>query len=242
MAQATTVRATLPAERWKEHAFYTGMSVAIIAAILRGFARSYFLRSRYFPATLAPIAKVHGAIFLSWTALFFLQTVLVARRRTDLHRRLGVAGAALAGAMVIAGTAIAVVSLRYNFAHGNLAALSFFAIPIGDMVVFPILVAAALAWRRASDVHKRLMLLATIGILDAAVARWPLAVMANGPVAFFAITDLYILPCFAFDLASRGRLHPANLWGGMLIVASQIARLMVWHTTGWIAFVKLLSA
>lgn len=119
---------------------------------------------------------------------------------------------------------------------------SFFAIPIGDMVVFPILVAAALAWRRESDIHKRLMLLATISILDAAVARWPLAVMANGPVAFFAITDLYILPGVAFDLASRGRLHPANLWGGMLIVASQIARLMVWHTTGWIAFVKLLSA
>ena len=242
MAHATTVRATLPAERWKEHAFYTGMSVAVIATILRGFARSYFLRSRYFPTTLAPIANVHGAIFLSWTALFFLQTVLVARRRTDLHRRLGTVGVALAGAMVIAGTAIAVVSLRYNVAHGNLGALSFFAIPIGDMVVFPILVAAALTWRRESDIHKRLMLLATISILDAAVARWPLAVMANGPVAFFAITDLYILPGVAFDLASRGRLHPANLWGGMLIVASQIARLMVWHTTGWIAFVKLLSA
>jgi uncharacterized membrane protein YozB (DUF420 family) len=242
MSQAATVRATLPAERWKERAYYTAMSLAIIATILVGFARSYFLRSRYFPTTLAPIAKVHGAIFLSWTALFLLQTVLVARRRTDLHRRLGVAGAALAGAMVIAGTAIAVVSLRYNFALGNLGALSFFAIPTGDMVVFPILVATALARRRDPDIHKRLMLLATISILDAAVARWPLALMANGPVAFFAITDLYILPGVAFDLASRGRPHPANLWGGTLIVASQIARLMVWHTTGWIALVKLIAA
>ena len=193
MTNATAVRATLAIERWKDRAFYTGMSVAVIATIFRGFARSYFLRSQYFSTPLAPIAKVHAAMFLSWTVLFLVQTVLVAQRRTDLHRRLGVVGAVLAGAMVVVGTAIAIVSLRYNFAHGNLGALSFFAIPVGDMVVFPILVAAALAWRRWTEVHKRLMLLATISVLDAAVARWPLAIMANGPIAFFAVTDLYIV-------------------------------------------------
>src|SRR5215471_11386550 len=156
MSSATAVQAPAPAARWKDRAFYTGMSVAVIATVFRGFARSYFLRSRYFPTPLAPIAKVHGAIFFSWTVLLFIQTVLVARRRTDLHRLLGVVGAVLAVAVVIAGTTIAVVSLRYNFAHGNLGALSFFAIPIGNMVVFPILVAAALAWRRWTEVHKRL--------------------------------------------------------------------------------------
>ena len=242
MADAAAVRATLPIERWKDRAFYTGMSAAVIATILRGFARSYFLRSRYFSTPLAPIAKVHGAIFVSWTVLFLLQTVLVARRRADLHRRLGVIGAVLAAAMVFAGTAIAVVSLRYNFARGNLAALSFFAIPAGNMVVFPILVAAALALRRRMETHKRLMLLATISVLDAAVARWPLAIMANGPVAFFAVTDLYIVAGIAFDVASRGRVHSAYLWGGLLIVGSQIARLLVWHTAWWTAFARIVAA
>jgi hypothetical protein len=242
MTNATAVRATLAIERWKDRAFYTGMSVAVIATIFRGFARSYFLRSQYFSTPLAPIAKAHGAIFLSWTVLFLVQTVLVAQRRTDLHRRLGVVGAVLAGAMVVVGIAIAIVSLRYNFAHGNLGALSFFAIPIGDMVVFPMLVAAALASRRQTEMHKRLMLLATISVLDAAVARWPLAIMANGPVAFFAVTDLYIVAGVVFDVASRGRVHPAYLWGGLLIVGSQIARLAVWHTTGWIAFARMLAA
>jgi len=33
------------------------------------------------------------------------------------------------------------------------------------------------------------MLLATVSVLDAAVARWPLAMMANGPAAFFAVTE-----------------------------------------------------
>ncbi|MGO9255473.1 MAG: hypothetical protein ACLQU1_04115 [Bryobacteraceae bacterium] len=242
MANAATVKAPLPINRWKDRAFYSAMSIAAIAAVFRGFARSYFLRSQFFTAPLAPVAKVHGAIFVSWTILFLVQTVLVARRRTHLHRRLGVAGAVLAGAMVIAGTAIAIVSLRYNFAHGNLGALSFFAIPVGDMVVFPVLVAAALVLRRQSEMHKRLMLLATISILDAAVARWPVAIMTKGPPAFFAVTDLFIMAGVVFDIASRGRVHRAYIWGGLLIVGSQLLRLAVWHTAGWIAFAKMLAA
>ncbi len=144
--------------------------------------------------------------------------------------------------MVIAGTAIAIVSLRYNFAHGNVGALSFFEIPVGDMVVFPVLVAAALVLRRQSEMHKRLMLLATISILDAAVARWPVAIMTKGPPAFFAVTDLFIMAGVVFDIASRGRVHRAYIWGGLLIVGSQLLRLAVWHTAGWIAFAKMLAA
>jgi len=242
MSSATAVTARLPLERWKDRVFYTGMSVVVIATVFRGFARSYFLRGHYFSTPLAPIAKVHGAIFLSWTVLFLVQTVLVVRRRTGLHRRLGVAGAVLAGAMVFAGTTIAIVSLRYNFARGNLGALSFFAIPMGNMVVFPILVAAALKYRRQAETHKRLMLLATISVMDAAIARWPLAIMANGPVAFFAVTDVYIVAGVVFDVVSRRRVHPAYLWGGLLIVGSQILRLAIWHTAWWIGFARMFAA
>jgi hypothetical protein len=228
-------------ERWKDRAFYTGMSLAVIVSVFWGFARSYFFRSQYFSTPLALIGKVHGAIFVSWTVLLLVQTVLVSRRRTDLHRRLGVVGGVLAGAMVAAGTAIAIAALRYEFAHGNLRALSFFAIPIGDMIVFPTLVVAAFIWRRQPEAHKRLMLLATIDILNAAVARWPLAIMAKGPVAFFAVTDLFIVAGVVLDATSRRRVHPAYVWGGLLIVGLQIVRVAVWHTAGWIAFARLFA-
>jgi len=158
MSHDTAAKPLLPIKRWKDRAFYTGMCLAVIATVYVGFARSYFLRSRYFPTPLAPIGRLHGAIFMSWTVLFLVQTLLVEWRRTDLHRRLGIAGAVLAGAMVVVGTAIAIVSMRHNFASGNERALSFFAIPVGDMLVFPVLVAVAIACRRQPETHKRLML------------------------------------------------------------------------------------
>ena len=207
--------------------FIPAAPVAVIATVFLGFARSYFLRSRYFSTPLPPIAKVHGAIFLSWTLLFLVQTVLVAR---------------LAGAMVVAGTAIAIASLRYNFATGNQGALSFFAIPMGNMLVFLILVTAALVWRRRTETHKRLMLLATINVIDAVVARWPLAILSNGPAAFFALTDLYILAGVLYDLACHRRVHPAYLWGGLLIVGAQTVRLAIWHTAAWIGFARMIAA
>ena len=126
--------------------------------------------------------------------------------------------------------------------YGNLAALSFFAIPAGNMAVFPILVAAAFAWRRQAEAHKRLMLLAIISVLDAAVARWPIAIMAQGPVAFFAVTDLYILAGVVFDMTLRRRVHPAYIWVGLLIVGSQIGRLVVWRSAAWLACARMFAA
>jgi len=78
--------------------------------------------------------------------------------------------------------------------------------------------------------------------MDAAIARWPLAIMANGPVAFFAVTDVYIVAGVVFDVVSRRRVHPAYLWGGLLIVGSQILRLAIWHTAWWIGFARMFAA
>src|SRR5688500_11459289 len=77
------------------------MAVALALTALVGFGPSYFLRPVFRPTTtLTPLMHVHGLLFGAWTLLLVVQTTLVAARRTDLHRRLGVtsrAGAADAG-------------------------------------------------------------------------------------------------------------------------------------------------
>src|ERR1041384_4618420 len=119
-----------------------------------------------------PLLHLHGAVFTSWIALFLIQNLLVAANRTPIHRRLGVVGAVIAVLLVVVGTLTAIIRAKQGIAPtGSIAPLTFLVIPLGDMLVFASLVGAGFYFRRRADTHKRLMLLATISIIAAAIAR-----------------------------------------------------------------------
>src|SRR5439155_21803664 len=139
-----------------------------------GFASSFYLRGVVAGATppLTPVLWAHGLVFTTWMLLFFTQTVLIAARRTDVHRKLGAVGVTVAVAMLSLGTSQAIISLKLD--HTPLPGISpqsFLVLPIFGMVVFAILVTAGILNRRMPETHKRLMLLATIALLDAPLAR-----------------------------------------------------------------------
>ena len=221
-------------DRW----FFGGMGVAAAVTVFVGFAPTYFLKDLLGGPPLTPLRHVHGFLFTSWIILFIAQTSLIAARHVDVHRRLGVAGGVLAGMMVAAGTALAVEAVRRGVAPPGVGSVeAFFAVPIGDMLMFGGLVACGLYYRRKPEMHKRLMLLATIGILDAAIARWPL-VAGTGPLVFFGLTDLFIVAAWLYDFRTRGKVHPAFLCGGLALIASQPLRLFVAGTDAWLAFAR----
>jgi hypothetical protein len=231
----------LPATaRRNDRLFYSGMALAAALTVLVGFAPSYYLRGYFGAPALSPVLHVHGLLFTGWIVLFVVQTALVAARRVALHRTLGVAGAALAGAMVVAGVMAAIDAVHRGAAPAGVPPLSFLIIPLGDIALFGGFVATALWWRRRPETHKRLMLLATISILTAAVARWP-GVLPLGPLAFFAITDLFIVAGVIYDRWSRGRVHPAYIWGGLLIVLSQPLRLVLSGTEAWLTVARWMT-
>ena len=223
-----------------ERLFYTGVAVAMFAAVFLGFARSFFLRPWFpeVPAPTEPVFFVHGVAFTAWLVLLVAQPALVAAHRTDLHRKLGWTGAGLAAVMVALGTFGALVAARRptGFVGISLPPLQFLAVPLFDMALFAAFVALAVAKRRDSQSHKRLMMLASVNLLAAGIARWPFAMMQAGPPMFFGLSDLFIVALVAWDLASRGRLHPVTLWGGLAIVVSQPLRLVLSGTGTWMAF------
>ena len=222
--------------------FYVGMSVVVAATVFAGFSRTYFLKSYFGAQPLMPLLHLHGIVFTSWIVLLLTQTTLVAANRTDLHRRLGIAGAVIAVMMVVVGTMTAIIRAKQGAAPpGGPPPLVFLAIPLFDILVFSSLVAAGFYFRRRADVHKRLMLLATISILGAAIARLPFDILKAGPPAFFGLTDLFIVACVIYDLITRGRLHRATVWGGLLIILSQPLRLIISGTSAWMAFATWLT-
>ena len=227
----------------RERLFYTGMAVAITITVFVGFAPTYYLRPYFGTQPLAPLLHLHGLVFTSWLLLFLTQTALVAAKRTDIHRRLGLIGAVVAALMVVVGTLTAIIRTKQAaVSSGEVAPLIFLTIPLVDMLVFPSLVGAGFYFRRRADTHKRLMLLATISILPAAIARLPFALLQAGPPAFFGLTDLFIAACLLYDLLARGHIHRATLWGGLLIVASQPLRLLIGSTRAWLAFATWLTS
>jgi hypothetical protein len=214
------------------------MAIVAIGIVFAGFSRTYYLKGLFGRPPLSPLAHLHGFLFTSWILLLLVQVSLVAANRTDIHRRLGVAGGVLAALMICAGTMMGINSARHGFSRQPAgSALRFLAIPLFDMLVFAILVAAALYYRRQPQTHKRLMLLATITLLPAAIARLPFAfIRASGPLAFFGLADLLLLACVIYDTATHRRLHPAYLWGGLLLVASHPLRILIGGTSAWLAF------
>jgi hypothetical protein len=145
--------------------------------------------------------------------------------------------------MVLVGCATAIVRAKVvEVPPGTPSPLIFLTIPLGDMLVFACLVGAGFYFRRRVDVHKRLMLLATVSILPAATARLPFAFIQQvGPLAFFGLADLLIVACLLYDLVARGRPHRATVWGGLLIVVSHPLRLVVGETQAWLAFATWLT-
>jgi hypothetical protein len=152
---------------------------------------------------------------------------LVTGGRIDRHRRLGILGACLAAAMVALGPITSVYGTHRDSRPPCTEPLRFLAITNFDILMFGLLVFFGVQARRDSPAHKRLMLLSTLRIMGAAVARWPLAIMQSGPIAFFSVTDLFLLPLVAYDLVTLGRLHRASLWGIGTIVVSQPLRLVI---------------
>lgn len=156
--------------------FYVGMSVAAAMMVLVGFAPTFYLRG-YLPMRpdqppLSALLLVHGLIGTAWIALFLGQSLLVASRRIQLHKRLGIVGGFLASALVIVGMMTAVDALRRDVGPFGIDPRTWFlGVPFAGTLLFGVLVAVALVKRRSPETHRRLMLLATITLLNPALGR-----------------------------------------------------------------------
>ena len=223
-----------------EHRYYVVAAISVIVVVLAGFSIDVPLLSHL--GSVSVLVRAHGLIMLTWIMLFFAQALLVARHRVDLHMRLGIFGAALAVAVVVADTATLITACRLGGNHmPHMPAPPFLALGLFNLSTFAILVGVAIALRkRRSDWHKRLMLLAMLLLLDAALARF-IGVYTTWTIDPSVVRNLFVLTCIAVDTFRNRRLHPAFVIGGALVIGNDYVATWMAATPVWLHFSQALS-
>ena len=223
-----------------DRAFYSGMALVMALTVFVGFGPTYYMKP-FVPefaravrqaGPLTPLAHVHAVLFTGWVLLVIAQTTLIARRKVAIHRRLGIAGAVLAASMVVVG-ALTLLKTAARGATPPGIDLPFFVMgPLSNAVLFGVFVAVALRMRTNKEAHKRLMLLAYVCIIGAAIGRIP-GVLSIGPVAPILFSFAFILLGIVFDLLTRQSIHPVYKWGGGLLALSLPLRVAIARTEVW---------
>jgi hypothetical protein len=226
--------------RESDRFFYVWAALAAAAIAITGFARTYYLKGVFAGAPLSGLLHVHGAIMTLWCILFITQTCLIAGRRVDLHRRLGVFGVALAILLVGIGT-YATLSATAREVRAHVIGRFHFLLGINlvNLLLFAVLVGMGVLYRRRPEFHKRLMLLAMVTLLAPAIARITLLFTHSGMVQMLAF-DFCISICVIVDSIRHRQLHPAFGWGGFLVVVSFHLTFAAVQTRAWLHLVPRL--
>jgi hypothetical protein len=192
--------------------FYFFMSLLIPVVVVYGFSHTVD-RNLIHPALPRPfILYLHAAVFSGWVLFFILQSTLVRTHNVRWHRRIGWFGVALGVAIPVLGVSTAVTMARFNTLQLHSAdAESFLIVPLNDITAFTIPFALAIYWRKKSEFHRRLLLMASCALTAAAFGRFPPHLLP--PVIFYAGVDLLILLGVARDLIVNRRIHPVYLYG-----------------------------
>lgn len=186
---------------------------------------------------IVPLVVVHGLAMFSWIILFLVQSVFILNGNRRLHMRIGVAGAVLAGVMVIFGSTAAILSTRHNpELYQFLGGPRFFlATMLGEMLSFGTFVAIAVIYRRRAEIHRPMMLLASLMIISGSLGRCPY-------IENFAIMPpLYVLgPALVlgalFLVLQWGMTRAANRWyvfGYCAFVIASFIFIFVGHSAVW---------
>jgi hypothetical protein len=235
---AREVRRFAPYHPWDRN-FFLLWVLLISLCILAGFSREIIQQIETHQSAPPLIVLFHAAAFVGWLALLTAQVLLIRSRRVHIHRRLGVAGMVLAGAMVILGTAAALSMGRLQF-DASVRVTPLLSDQIADMVAFAGLAGAAFLLRKQPAAHKRLILLATVSISDAGFARllgwdgapfpWLFELLRAGGGgglerfwqdmgALCLGAAIMILALGVYDWITRRRLHPVYVAGTAFLAA-----------------------
>ena len=228
----------------QDQAFFLRLAIAISIFVVAAFAQ-WALRG-YSNYAAAPLSvHVHGATMLAWLGLFVTQNYLAGSGRIALHRRLGWAGVALGIFMLLIGTYITLQAISLRRVPPLFTDPYFLMLGPVHLVFFATVLAFAIGWRRDTEWHRRLMLLATVLVMEPAFGRLvppPILMSPWGPWFEGLLQAAVLGIAMLHDRRLRGRVHPALWWGVGILFLCKLAVDLLAASPPVIAYAQALAA
>lgn len=222
--------------------FWHRMAIGLAIFIVFGFLQ-FALRGFVDPVAAPFWVHLHGGAMLAWLALLIVQPTLVSQGNLALHRRLGWIGAGLA--LVITGLGIftGLASLVLGRFPPFFTPPYFLALTTVESLVFGLMVWAAVRRRHTTAWHRRLMIGATIVILEPALGRiLPMPLMIGWSDIPIGLIQLAVVGIIAlYDRRTLARVHPATKAIAAIVIAVRVTIYLLAMTPPVIALAERLA-
>jgi hypothetical protein len=224
--------------------FFSTTAILITTLVLLSFPITYFIPLATGSKSFTLLRHLHGLAFFSWIGLYLFQTLLVRKGNLRLHRELGIAGVALAGAMVPLGLWQAVTSVGERQAKGFAQPFEFSIYNLVDILVFSV----AFGWAifevtRRIEWHRRLMFVAALNLFGPAFSRVVFLVPIPYPWLDMApnlVADTLLIALALYDRKRLGSIHPVTLWAALILIPFHAAEPLIARSQFWNAIAPAL--
>jgi hypothetical protein len=246
-----------------EISFFFVYALVLLAIVLAGFAPSLYLRVAFDAPPIPFYLHIHGAILTGWFVWLVVQAWFVQTGRLRLHRKLGIFAAAY-GLLVVVGALMATfnaverdlaqgITFETSMAEiapevgGELTYLNFIrGVVWGNITgatTFATLLVVGVLFRGRTDVHKRLVLVATVAIVGPALARIArLEILGGEQGPFIPLALLTLLAGIViYDIFALRKIHAATVVAVAFAIALRVLGAMASRTDLGTDFVRSLA-
>jgi len=220
---------------------YLWAGIMILAIVVVGFWPSYFGLILSGELDAEPLVHLHNAVFLGWILLLIVQAALVANKQTRIHKKLGVFGVVLGVLVVLFGVITTLNKVSLGIADGHaLEARQFMLIPLTNMLLFAGFFGAAVYYRSKPQTHKRLMILATVSMLDAPISRMAFLGESQNPALFMLVWFIPVIFLLFADFVKNRKVTWLYVIGFLIMMLSGL-RMPLSQTDAWLSIARMIT-
>lgn len=153
--------------------FFTAIAIIGIIAILVGFLKTFIIPIISGTKTWPLSIYTHVGFVFGWVLTFLTQSLLIQNKKYNTHISIGRWAAIIAVGAAVSIIPAALYQIERELKEGlGQTAISSIVGSLASATMFLILVTLGIVYRKRPQVHKRLMLLATILLIWPAWFRW----------------------------------------------------------------------